>query len=190
MGRVLGFVGWPCAGKDEAAEYLQSVHEAVRFGHSDFIRRLAAEQGNWSPQTQQLSALFEAQAAQHGYGWIAKQVSEAVIELWTREPRRLVVVSGVRNLAEVEVYRELSGFELVKLKADFEVRYQRWANRKRDGEGQDLSREALCAIEALPGNANIPDLIQIDGPVIINNGHNKRDFHLALDQLIHQGGGV
>ena len=183
MRRVIGFVGWPCAGKDEAAEYLQRTHEAHRFGHSDFIRKLAAQSGNWSPETVQLSALFEEQAAVNGYGWIARQVQEAVVELWTREPRRLVVVSGVRNLAEVEVYGELPGFQLVKLEADFNVRLARARRRQRMGE-RGLTVQRFREIEQLAGNANIPDLMRLEGSIIVNNESNKLTFHRALDRLV------
>lgn len=186
MGRVIGFVGWPCAGKDEAAEYLQKFHEAQRFGHSDFIRRLAAQDGNWSPTTDQLSAIFEAQAAVNGYGWIARQVHDAVIELWAHEPRRLVVVSGVRNLAEVEIYSELPGFQLVKLEADFNTRLARARKRQRIGE-RDLTTRRFREIEQLPGNANIPNLLAQSGSVIVNNS-TKREFHRALDQLVTKRG--
>ena len=87
MGKVLGFVGWPCAGKDEAAEYLEKNRGAYRFGHSDFIRACAAELGIEIRLTSQLSALFEAWADAEGYGWIAKLVSEQILEIWTRAPR-------------------------------------------------------------------------------------------------------
>lgn len=187
MGRVLGFVGWPCAGKDEAVEYLRHTFQAHRFGHSDFIRRLAVEQGNWSPKTEELSALFEAQAAELGYGWIAEHVSQAIIELWTQAPRTLVVVSGVRNLAEVQVYRDLGTFELVKIEADFVVRLERARSRQRLGE-QGMTQRRFREIERLPGNANISELMALPGPVIVNNGRTKVDFLRALDRLIHQGG--
>lgn len=183
MGRIFGFVGWPCAGKDEAAEYLQKLHKARRFGHSDFIRRLALKQGEEITSTDQLSAIFEAQAATEGYGWIARQVQEAVIELWRRQPKALVVVSGVRNLAEVEIYGELSGFQLVKLEADFNTRLARARKRQRMGE-RGLTAQRFREIERLAGNANIPALMKLDGPVIVNNGSNKREFHRALDQLV------
>lgn len=183
MGYVFGFVGWPCAGKDEAAEYLQMVHGAHRFGHSDFIRKLAATQGNQDPTTDQLSAVFETQAAVNGYGWIAQQVKEAVIELWAREPRRLVVISGVRNLAEVEIYEELPDFQLVKLEADFRIRLARARARKRIGE-QGLSHQRFRKIEQLPGNANIPVLMELPGSAIVNNSTSKCKFYRELDRLV------
>ncbi|MBI4592448.1 hypothetical protein HY733_03315 [Candidatus Uhrbacteria bacterium] len=183
MGQILGFVGWPCAGKDEAAEYLVRAHGAYRFGHSDFIREHAAELGIEIRETYQLSALFETRAAAEGYGWIARIVSEYVLEIWMREPRALVVVSGVRNLAEVQVYRDLPGFQLVRLEADFEVRYPRWRGRQRPGE-QGLTRDDLRALEALPGNANIPDLMALPGSTIVNNGNDKPTFYRELDALV------
>ena len=185
MGRMFGFVGWPGAGKDEAADYLQSRYGARRFGHSDFIRTLAAQQGRQGIlPTADLSPIFEDQAAKEGYGWIACQVAKAIRELWVEKPETLVVVSGVRNLAEVEVYRELSGFQLVRLKAGFDVRCKRAQGRERLGE-KGLTRSRFEAIERLPGNANIPALMELPGPVIVNNGADKLDFHRALDRLVH-----
>lgn len=183
MGTIIGFVGWPCAGKDAAAEYLQLNHEAQWFGHSDFIRTVAAWGGNWSPTTGQLSALFEAQAAVNGYGWIARAVAERIIELWTRDPRALVAISGIRNLAEVEVYSEFPGFQLVKLEANFDVRLARARRRQRMGEC-GLTSQRFREIEQLPGNANIPDLMALEGPVIVNNGSTKRELYHALDKLV------
>lgn len=184
MGRIFGFAGWPSAGKDEAAEYLQKLHKARRFGHSDFIRKLAATQGITDPlPPDQLSPIFEAQAAIEGYGWIARQVKESIIELWAREPKTLVIVSGVRNLAEVEIYRELRGFQLVKLEADFDVRLARARGRQRIGE-RGLTSRSFREIEQLPSNANIPALMALDGPVIVNNSSSKRPFYRELDKLV------
>ncbi|TAL51097.1 hypothetical protein EPN81_00910 [Patescibacteria group bacterium] len=183
MGQVIGFVGWPCAGKDVAAGYLQRVYGARRFGHSDTIRKLAAEQGNMSPTTQHLSAVFEAQAAVNGYGWIARKVRNAIEHLWLEKPDALVVISGVRNLAEVEIYREIEGFLLVKIEADFKVRLARARRLQEMGE-KGLTRSRFQGIEQLPGNANIPDLMKIDGPTISNNGEKLAPFHSQLDQLV------
>lgn len=183
MQRVIGFAGWPRAGKSDAADYLQRTHSAQRFEHSDFIRRLAVTQGNHNPATDELSAIFEAQAKKEGYGWIAKQVQDAVLERRRRNPETLVVVSGVRNLAEVDVYQELDGFLLVKIEADFDVRLARARKCQRMGE-TGLTPSRFRAIEALAGNANIPDLMALPGSTIVNNGTNKVDFHRALDRLL------
>lgn len=182
MGKVLGFVGWPCSGKDEAAGYLEGVHGAQRFGHSDFIRAYAESLDIQIRHTSELSALFEERAAVEGYGWIAQQVSEVILELWCQAPRKLVVVSGVRNLAEVKIYNELTRFHLVKLEANFEVRYRRWRERPRPGE-QMITRQEAIAIQNLPGNANIPQLMGMPGPTIVNE-NDKPAFYHALDQLV------
>jgi dephospho-CoA kinase len=183
MSRVLGFVGWPCAGKDEGAEYLERRHHALRFGHSNFIREIAREQGDTSVvPTEVLSLLFEARAAHAGYGWIARLVSERVQRMRETDPQRPVVITGVRNHDEVTVYRELPGFQLVKLETSFEIRYQRWCQRRRSGE-QDTSCDALLAIERLPGNANVGEIMDLPGPTIRNEG-TKQDFYAALDRLI------
>lgn len=183
MGRLLGFVGWPCSGKDEAAGYLQGVRGAERFGHSDFIREYAAALGIQITHTSQLSAIFEARASAEGYGWIAELVTQRMLEVWAHDPRKLVVVTGVRNIGELEVYRKFPGFRLVKLEADFEIRYRRWCERPRS-DGVERTRENLRAIEALAGNANVPQLMAMPGSIIINNGDDKPTFYLELDRLV------
>lgn len=183
MGTIIGFVGWPCSGKDEAAGYLERVRGAQRFGHSDFIREHAKLLGIEIKKTEQLSVLFEERAAVEGYGWIAELVTARTLEVWSRDPKRLVVVTGVRHMGEVEVYRQFPGFHLVKLEADFEVRFPRWRKRPRS-DGVKRTREGLRFIESLPGNANIPELMATPGITIINNGGDKPTFYLELDRLV------
>ena len=176
MNQVLGLVGWPCAGKAVAAEYLVARYAAVWWGHSNFIRDLAREQGNLSPTTSDLSAIFEARAAHAGHGWIARIVAGRVRSI------PLVVVTGVRNLAEVEIYRELDGFSLVRLEADRALRFGRWRDRSRPSDGP-RTWEQFDAIEALDGNRNVPDVLKLVDVTIENNG-SIEDFHSALDALL------
>jgi len=183
MGRVLGLVGWPGAGKDLAAEYLQSSHNAVRWGHSDRIRELAVKRGVEIVDTSQLSALFEEQAAQEGYGWIAHNIAERVRDLRKRDKNRLVVITGVRFPEEVEVYKHFKGFKLVKIQADFNVRFRRTRDRQRLGE-RALTPSRFRAIEGLPGNAGIPVLMALPGTTIVNDGGVKTELYRSLDALV------
>lgn len=182
MSLVLGFVGWPCAGKDVAAEYLVGRYSAVWWGHSNFILALAREQGNHSPTTSDLSAIFEARAAHAGHGWIARIVCERVRKFRETEPETLVIITGVRNLDEVAAYRELSGFKLVELRSERELRFERWCARARESDGQ-CTQEQFDAIEQLDGNRNVPDVLSLADCVVENNG-SLTDFHLTLDALL------
>lgn len=183
MGKIFVIVGWPYAGTDLAAEYLVASYEAVRWGHSDRIREYAAQQGIEVIDTVQLSALFAERAAQEGYDWIAQIVAERVRALHKKDKKRPAVITGVRFLEEVEVYQALPGFQLVKIEADFPVRYRRACARQRLGE-RGLTPRRFRAIDALPGNAGIAELMALPGSVIVNNGHTKISFHRALDALV------
>lgn len=182
MSLVLGFVGWPCAGKDVAAEFFKARHNAMWWGHSNFIRARWSEMGIESPTTDQLSALFEARASHQGYGWIARIVTDRVEALRRSEPERLVVMTGVHNLDEVEMYRELENFRLVSLVADRETRFRRWCDRPRASDGS-RTWEQFLAIEALDGNRNVPDVLALADRVVENNG-SLEDFHRALETLV------
>lgn len=179
---VLGFVGWPCAGKDVAAEYFRRRYSAMWWGHSNFIRARAAEMKIESPTTDQLSALFEARASHQGHGWIARIVCDRVRKFREAEPETLVVITGVRNLDEVAQYRTLSGFKLVELRADRELRFQRWCERARPSDGQPTLSQ-FDAIEQLDGNRNVPDVLALTDRVVENNG-SLDDFYRALETLV------
>ncbi|MBI4437972.1 AAA family ATPase [Candidatus Uhrbacteria bacterium] len=181
MSRVLGFVGWPCAGKDKAAEYLQRAYDAKWYGHSSFIWALTRSSTH-AVTTSDLSALFEARASHAGYGWIAQAVREQVRRLWESDPHRPVIVTGVRNVEEVEVYRDLPGFQLVNLEADRDLRFRRLQARRRPGEA-DLTWNQFVTIEALPGNRNVPDVLALADRVVENNG-TPEDLYRALDALM------
>lgn len=182
MSLVLGFVGWPCSGKDAAAEYFKARHNAMWWGHSNFIRARASEVKIESPTTDQLSALFEERASHQGYGWVARIVCERVRKFREMEPETLVVITGVRNLDEVAMYRELSGFMLVELRADRELRFQRWCQRARPSDGP-RTIEQFDTIEQLDGNRNVPDVLAVADVVVENNG-SLAEFHEALDALV------
>lgn len=183
MGKIFVIVGWPCAGKDLAAEYLVRSYEAVRWGHSDRIWEYAMARGTEIRDTVQLSALFAERAAQEGYDWIAQIVAQRVRALHKKDKKRPAVITGVRFLEEVEVYQALPGFQLVKIEADFPVRYRRACARQRLGE-RGLTPRRFRAIDALPGNAGIPELMALDGVVIVNNSSTKRELYRALDRLV------
>lgn len=185
MGKIVGLVGYPYAGKDLAAEHLERSYEAVRWDHSDRIREYAAQQGIEVRDTAQLSALFVERAAVDGYDWIARIVAERVRTLRKKDKKRPVVITGVRFPEEVEIYQALSGFQLVKLDADFRVRYGRARAHQRLGEGA-LTPQRFRAIDALPGNARIAELMALPGAVIVNNSHAKLDLYRALDRLMKE----
>ncbi|MFA4845456.1 MAG: hypothetical protein WC654_02775 [Patescibacteria group bacterium] len=189
MGQVLGFVGWPCAGKDVAAEYLRDRYGAVWHDHSNFIRALAHEHGVRSPSTTNFSFLFEARASHAGRGWIAQIVTDRTKALSQVEPCSIVVITGVRNLAEVEIYRELEGFQLVRLEADRALRFRRWcdqpraSNEPRPPAGLAGTWEQFLSIEAFDGNANVPDVLALADSMVENNG-TPEELYRALDALM------
>ena len=183
MTQILAFVGMPSSGKDTAGEHLVNTFGARWWGHSDQIRKLAFEQGLENVETSMLSRIFEEHARTNGNGWIAEEVKSAIEVFLSGHPKSLVVVTGVRFLEELQVYRGLDGFQLVRLEADFEMRFRRAHDRQRLGE-QNLTRRRFREIEMLAGNANLSRLMQVPAHIIQNNEPNKLSFYRALEVLV------
>ncbi|MBI2077184.1 MAG: flagellar hook-basal body complex protein FliE [Euryarchaeota archaeon] len=133
--RVLAFTGMPGAGKSEAVE------EARRRGlpvvsMGDFVRAAVREQ-RLEPTDENVGRVATAMRKEHGPDYWAQRTADRIEREWKDRP--LVVIDGVRTLAEVKAFRARLGsaFHLVAIDAPFEVRAERLRLRGRSDDAKD-----------------------------------------------------
>lgn len=193
MEPIIGLCGKTGAGKDEATKALKDLFGGTGFKHSDRLRHRLRDNG--VPEVQEnMSRLFEANALVLGYAWLAREVHSAILaylnlvrldvspEAETPGP---VVVNGIRNVAEVELYRRQFGaaFRLVALHAPQEVRYERVRNRGERPTERNMSWDAFLAIESLEahtGEAAVMAMADIE----IQNVGTLAEFHQAVARIV------
>lgn len=136
--RVVAFTGMPGAGKSEA------VAEAKRRGlpivsMGDFVREAVKSQG--LPGTDENLGRIATQMRQEkGADYWAQRTCDHILDQYQGEP--LVIIDGVRTLAEIDVFRRRLGasFHLVAITVSDAVRAQRLIERQRTDDPADLKK--------------------------------------------------
>jgi len=172
---IIGLAGELAAGKGTAAEYLEKKYKANSHRFSTMLRdildRLYLEQNR--ENMQKLSTILRKN---FGEDTLAKVISQDV----ARDDGAIVVIDGVRRLADIKYLKEMPEFKLVYIEASMENRFERikkrgentddttktFAEFKRDHEGEAESRIRGLKNDAdyvLDNNGSIDELYeQID----------------------------
>lgn len=136
--QILAFVGAPAAGKTVAATVARELGIPV-ITMGDVIREEVQRRG--LPFTDEhLGAMANELRAKEGMDAIAKRcvpLIRALVEQAVHEAAKpVLVIDGIRGLAEVEAFKQAFGstFILVRIDAPFELRYARSQTR---GRGDD-----------------------------------------------------
>lgn len=123
---IIGLTGKNCAGKGEAAKFLQE--RGYRYySLSDVIREEIKTQGLPVTRDNLIRTGNELRQAK-GAGVLAE-----IIVKWLESDKHYVLDS-IRNPAEVEVLRKLGNFSLLAIVADPKLRFQRILARKRESD--------------------------------------------------------
>lgn len=130
--RVIAFVGLPLSGKSTAAKVAEEMGIPV-VCMGDIVREEAKRRG--LPQTDEnLGKIAEELRRKEGMDAIAKRCIPIIREKGM--DIGVVVVDGIRGIAEVERFKKEFGddFILINIEAPLEVRFQRALKRKRSDD--------------------------------------------------------
>jgi len=175
---IIAIAGTNGAGKDEAASYFAQ-KGFVHLSLSEVIREHARALGQ-EPTRALLQKLGNQLRAEHGDAYLAKRALQKACGA----PN--LVITSIRNLAELEPVRNTDGFKLLFIDAPAELRYERTRGRGRPGEG--LTFQEFLALEekelrAGAGRQNIEALRQAANAVVTNDG-SLAQFHVRLDEAV------
>jgi predicted RNA binding protein with dsRBD fold (UPF0201 family)/dephospho-CoA kinase len=125
--KVIAFVGMPGAGKSVASDVAREMGIPVII-MGDVLREAVKEKG--LPLTDEnIGGTANALRKEEGMDAIAKRCVPRIREAGSK----VVVVDGVRGIAEAETFRKEfgEGFTLIRIEAPFEVRLERLQKRAR-----------------------------------------------------------
>lgn len=130
--RVVAFTGMPGAGKSEAvAEAKRRGWPVVSMG--DFVREAVKTQA-LPGIDENLGKVATQMRNEHGADYWAKLTCDRILR--DHQDKPLVVIDGVRTLAEIETFRKRLGraFHLVAIHASDELRAERLLKRQRSDD--------------------------------------------------------
>ena len=178
--KIIGVCGKIGSGKDTVADYLAENHGYHKIVMSDIIR-LELETLGRPVNREEMQKLTKEYKAVHGKGiW-----AEKTIETAKRRELGKVVVTGIRDSREVEIFRERSDFTLINVEADEDVRLSRLAKR---GSAKDVvAREEFSLQEEK--EAEIYDMYKRFGEfsdITIQNNGTIEELGEKIEKLVQE----
>lgn len=175
---IFGFTGLPVSGKGTAATYLKNKYGASVFGFSKMLRDLVDRL--YIPQSRDnLIKISEVLRATFGEDIMARTMANDV----EKDPAEIVVVEGIRRLADVEALLPLPDFILTEIFADPQVRYSRIVKRGENVDDKQKTYAEFLADHQRSTELSILEVIKLAKERINNNG-SEADLHRQLDELV------
>jgi dephospho-CoA kinase len=128
--KIIAFVGMPASGKSEAAR-IASVMDIPVVNMGDVIRREILRRG-LEPNDANTGKVATELRETEGMDAVAVRCISQIKEIGSQ----LVIIDGIRGIAEVECFRKEfgKGFVLISIYAPIEVRFSRIQKRRRSDD--------------------------------------------------------
>jgi len=183
---VIGISGYAASGKSEFAKYLKEKYGFKIFEFSEIIEEearklsLLEENLNLEEKKRKLSEIGRKIREIYGREDI---FALKIVEKIKSESLEKVVVSGFRNLIEVEVFKKEFGknFYLIFIEADAKIRYER---RKMQDPNFNLTfEEFLQRDKRDEKELGLKELKEVANFIVENNS-SLEDFYKKIDLII------
>ena len=172
---IIGLVGSLASGKGVAKDYICQKYQAKSYKFSNPIRsvlkrlHIPISRENMQNISLDLRTRF-------GEDLFAKIIAKDVKE----DETDVIVIDGVRRLADIIHLQPLAEFKLISVTADMEIRYQRVKERN-ENEGDKLKTlEQFQADENRETELTIPKVMAISDYSLDNNG-NLEELYRQID---------
>lgn len=175
---IFGFTGLMASGKGTAAKYFETKYRAKTFRFSTMLRDLL---GRLYLETTRdnLIKMSEAIRGKFGEDIMAKVIAGDV----ERAEGDVIVVEGIRRMADIEYLRKLPNFVLVEIYADIEKRLERMQKRGENPDDATKTMEQFRADHNRSTEITIPEVVSHATEHIDNNG-NAKELNQRLESLV------
>jgi len=176
---IVGLTGKFAAGKGTVADLL--VQRGFAYHSLSDVIREELKAREIAESRENLTEVGNSLRREHGPAALAIMIRDRLLD------GRDHIVDSIRNPAEVEVLKLLSGFVLVGVDAHRELRFERLVTR--DRQGDPSSWEQFCALEDRETTSTDPTTQQLAATwqavdeVVINDG-SRDDLERGLTDLL------
>lgn len=177
---IFGFTGLMACGKGTAAKYLEEKYGSGTYRFStmlrDVLNRIHLEQSR-----DHMIKISECLRAAFGENTMARTVAKDV----EKDTRAMIVVDGIRRVADIEFLAALPNFVLVEIFADPRVRYERLVRRGENSDDASKTFEQFIEDHKRSTEMTIPEVAAGARERVDNNG-GMADFQKQLDELVRK----
>ena len=176
--KIIGLVGQISSGKGTIAEYIEKKHKSSTYRFSTILRdvldRLHVEITR--KNMQDMSTFLRKQ---FGEDLLAKVIAEDV----KSDENNIIVVDGIRRMADIKYLEEIDGFKLIKITADPKIRYERLIQRTENHGDTKKTYEEFLADQEKEADAEIP-IVMEKAEMEINNDGDLKDLEKEIEKVI------
>ena len=179
MKKIIGLVGKIASGKGTAAKYLTEKYNAKSYRFStplrDILKRLYLEINR--ENMQKISTILRKNLEEN---ILAKVISEDVKE----DANEMIVIDGIRRLADIEYLIKLPEFKLIYITADAKNRYERLITRGENEDDKNKTFEQFMRDHEAETELEIP-LVASQADYRIDNNGDLNNLHKRLAKIIN-----
>ncbi len=175
---IIGLVGQMAAGKGTVAKYLENKYQASIHRFSTILRDVL-ERLHLEISRQNLQNLSTVLRKNFGEDILAKVISEDVVN----DQNKIIVIDGIRRLADIKYLKKLPTFKLVSITADPKIRYQRLVNRNENKNDKQKTYEEFLAEQKKEAEIEIPR-VMAEAEIEINNDKDLDELYAQIDKII------
>lgn len=177
---IFGLAGNMAAGKGTAAKYLEEKYGARTYRFStmlfDLLKRIHLE-----PSRDNLIKMSEIIRGAFGEDTMAKVMAKDA----ETDTNNLIVVEGIRRMADIEYLSKLPNFILTEIFADLEKRHERLTKRREKPDDAGTTLEQFKKDHQRSTEMTIPEVAGHATEHIDNNGAPEK-LYKQLDDLINK----
>ena len=175
---ILGLVGPIASGKDTVKKYLESKYKAENCRFSTILRDVLnrIEVPIDRENLQQLSTILRQN---FGEDVLAKVIASDVNKMKSD----IVVVDGVRRMADIKYLNDLPNFFLTVIDADPKIRYERLVKRNENTGDNKKTYEQFLKDHEAEADREVPIVIK-EAKYKINNNSSLAHLYKQIDGLV------
>jgi len=177
---ILGFTGPIASGKEVAKKYIEAKYEASSFKFSTILRNIlnsiAVDQNR-----DNMMALSTFLRTQYGEDILAKAIAKSVSE----SSDKIIVVDGIRRMADIEYLKKVPGFTLIAIDAKPEIRYTRSVTRNENPGDAEKSYAEFLADHLKETEATISEVMSHSN-YQLDNSADLDSLYLEIDKTIQK----
>lgn len=175
---IFGLTGEICAGKGTIVKYLAEKHGATSYRFSTMLRDLLNRL--YLPVSREnMQNISTGMRQTFGEDIMAKVIAEDV----KNDKNNIIIVDGVRRLADIKYLKEIPGFKLARIVAEPETRFKRLTLRKENPGDEAKTYEEFLADHKKEADAQVP-IVMEKADLEINNNGSLENLYKKIDQII------
>ena len=175
---ILGLVGPIASGKDTVKKYLEKKYGATGCRFSSILRDIL-ERIDLPNSRENMQGLSTILRQKFGEDILAKAIASDAIKLKSN----IVVVDGVRRMADIKFLKNTPGFYLVAVDAEPKIRYERLVKRGENAGDAKKTYSQFLKDHQYETELDVPMLMKKAKYKLDNDG-SPADLCKQIDELI------